>query len=195
MPASKVTWSDSRAVRRSTLRISVLPTPHAVCRVHCLVGSVRERALASEVIMQVRDIMTPNPSVVTRSESVVRAAALMRDRHIGMLPVVDDLHSRQLVGVLTDRDIIVRCVARERDVERPVRDLMTSQSLAFTHVDSNPEDVVGLMNRRHLRRIPVLDDLERVVGVVSSVDVSKRFAPRQAHVSGPQRVAHEAEAR
>jgi CBS domain-containing protein len=144
--------------------------------------------------MQVRDIMTPNPSVVTRSESVVRAAELMRDRHIGMLPVVDDLRSRQLVGVLTDRDIVVRGVARERDVERPVGDLMTSQPLSVTHVDTSPEDVVRLMRRRHLRRIPVLDDRDRVVGVVSSIDVAKRFVSQRTRVSGSERAVHEVSA-
>jgi CBS domain-containing protein len=144
--------------------------------------------------MQVRDIMTPNPSVVTRSESVARAAALMRDRHIGMLPVVDDLHSRRLVGVVTDRDIIVRGVAHEHDAERPVRDLMTSEPLAVTYVDTSPEEVVGLMERRHLRRIPVLDDRERVVGVLSSIDVSKRFVWRRARASDAARAVHEANA-
>lgn len=144
--------------------------------------------------MQVRDIMTPNPSVVTRSESVARAAALMRDRHIGMLPVVDDLHSRRLVGVVTDRDIIVRGVAHDQDVERPVRDLMTSEPLAVTYVDTSPEEVVGLMERRHLRRIPVLDDRERVVGVLSSIDVSKRFVWRRARASDAARTVHEANA-
>ena len=141
--------------------------------------------------MQVRDIMTPNPSVVTRRESVARAAALMRDRHIGMLPVVDDLRSRKLVGVVTDRDIVVRGVARDADVERPVDDLMTSQPLAVAHVDASPEEVVGLMNRSRLRRIPVLDDRERVVGIVASVDVSKRFTSRRARASGATAIVNE----
>jgi CBS domain-containing protein len=145
--------------------------------------------------MQVRDIMTPNPSVVTRTESVARAAALMRDRHIGMLPVVDDLHSRRLVGVVTDRDIIVRGVAHEQDVERPVRDLMTSEPLAVTYVDTSPDEVVGLMERRQLRRIPVLDNRERVVGIVASIDVSKRFVWRRTRASDAERVVHEATAR
>jgi CBS domain-containing protein len=147
------------------------------------------------VIMQVRDIMTPNPSVVTRSETVARAAALMRDRHIGMLPVVDDLHSRRLVGVVTDRDIIVRGVAHERDVDGPVRDLMTSAPLAVTYVDRSPDEVVGLMERRQLRRIPVLDDRERVVGIVASIDVSKRFVRRRTRASDPDRAVHEVTAR
>lgn len=145
--------------------------------------------------MQVRDIMTPNPSVVTRSESIVRAAALMRDRHIGMLPVVDDLHSRRLVGVVTDRDIIVRGVAHDQDIERPVRDLMTSESLAVAHVDTDPDEVVGLMHRRQLRRIPVLDGRERVVGIVSSIDLSKRLVWRRTRASDAEHAVHEATAR
>lgn len=125
--------------------------------------------------MQARDIMTPNPSVVTRNDSVARAAALMRDRRVGMLPVIDDLRSRRLVGVLTDRDIVVRGVAHERDVERPVGELMTTNSLAVARVEASPDDIVGLMNRQQLRRVPVVDERDRVVGVIALADVSKRL--------------------
>lgn len=125
--------------------------------------------------MQARDIMTPNPSVVTRNDSVARAAALMRDRRVGMLPVIDDLRSRRLVGVLTDRDIVIRGVAHERDVERPVGELMTTNSLAVARVEASPDDIVGLMNRQQLRRVPVVDERDRVVGVIALADVSKRL--------------------
>jgi CBS domain-containing protein len=131
--------------------------------------------------MKARNIMTPNPSVVTRDETIARAATLMRDRHVDMLPVVDDLRTRHLVGVLTDRDIIVRGVAGQRDVEQPVADLMTARPLAVVHVDTPPDEVIGLMNRRQLRRLPVLDDKERVVGVIALADLSKRARPPNAH--------------
>ena len=85
-------------------------------------------------------------------------------------------------------------VAEISDVERPVRDFMTSEPLAVTYVDTSPEEVVGLMERRHLRRIPVLDDRERVVGVLSSIDVSKRLAWRRARASDAARAVHEANA-
>ena len=132
--------------------------------------------------MQARDIMTPNPSVVTRSDTIARAATLMRDRHVGMLPVIDDLSSRHLVGVLTDRDIVIRGVARESDVGRLVGDVMTTERLAVARVDALPEDIADLMKHRQLRRIPVLDERGRVVGIVSMADLSRRFRSRTAHV-------------
>ncbi len=138
--------------------------------------------------MQARDIMTPNPSVVTRNETIARAATLMRDRHVAMLPVIDDLRTRRLVGVVTDRDIVVRCVAGQHDLERPVAELMTSRPLAV-HVDAKPEDVIGAMNQRQLRRVPVLDDRERVVGVIARADLSKRAYPTDTH---PARSGREA---
>lgn len=132
--------------------------------------------------MQARDIMTPNPSVVTRSDTIARAATLMRDRHVGMLPVIDDLSSRHLVGVLTDRDIVVRGVASESDLGRLVGDVMTSERLAIAHVDALPEDIADIMKRQQLRRMPVLDERERVVGVISMADLSRRFRSRSTHV-------------
>jgi CBS domain-containing protein len=143
--------------------------------------------------MQARNIMTPNPSVVTRDATVARAAALMRDRHIDMLPVVDDLRTRHLVGVLTDRDIVVRCVAGQLDVGRPVAELMTARPLAIVHVDSKPEEVIGLMNRSRLRRIPVLDDKERLVGVIARADLSRRArSPDARSLDGTQAPASDA---
>ena len=114
--------------------------------------------------VQARNVMTPNPSVVTRDATVARAARLMRDRHIDILPVIDNLRTRHLVGVLTDRAIV-----------RPVSDLMTEQPLAVVHVDTKPEDVIALMSRRHLRRIPVLDEKERLVGVIALADLTRRM--------------------
>lgn len=124
--------------------------------------------------MRARDIMTPNPSVAVPDDSIARAAALMRDRHVEMLPVIDNLRTRHLVGVVTDRDIVTRCVARGYEVERPVADLMTTGALAAVNIEATPEEVLALMNRRGLRRVPVVDDRARVVGVVTLADVAKR---------------------
>ena len=124
--------------------------------------------------MRARDIMTPNPSVAVPDDSIARAATVMRDRHVEMLPVIDNLRTRHLVGVVTDHDIVVRCVARGYEVERPVGELMTTASLAAVDIEATPEEVVALMNRRGLRRIPVVDDRARVVGVITLADVAKR---------------------
>jgi CBS domain-containing protein len=127
--------------------------------------------------MRARDIMTPNPSVVMPEDKIARVATLMRDRRLGMVPVIDNLRTRRLVGVVTDHDIVVRCVARQGDLDRPVSDLMTTEALSSIDVDATAEDVIALMHRTGLRRIPVLDERTRVVGVVSIVDISRRTRP------------------
>jgi CBS domain-containing protein len=134
--------------------------------------------------MQARNIMTPNPSVVTRGETIAQAAMLMRDRHVNILPVIDDLRTRHLVGVLTDRDIVVRGVAGRHDVERPVSELMTVAPLTVVHVDDAPDEVIRSMKRRHLRRLPVLDDKERLVGVIALADLTKRAHSSEARGLG-----------
>lgn len=127
--------------------------------------------------MKARDLMTAHPSVVTRDDSVAKAARIMRDRHLGLLPVLDDLSSRRLVGVLTDHDIIVRNVARGHDIGDSVRVCATSGDLATVPLDAEASDVLSLMERRSLRRLPVLDADGRVVGVITLTDLAQRLRP------------------
>jgi CBS domain-containing protein len=122
--------------------------------------------------------MCPNPSVVTRNESVARAATMMRERHVGVLPVIDDLRTRHLVGIVTARDIVVRGVASSREADRCIADLMTQPPLAVVHVDADVDDVMDVMNRERVRRLPVVDDRGRVVGIVALSDVAKRLYGR-----------------
>jgi len=141
--------------------------------------------------MQTRDVMCPNPSVVTRNESVARAATMMRDRHVGVLPVIDDLRSRHLVGIVTARDIVVRGMAEDQEGDRRIADLMTHPPLAVAHVDADVEDIMDLMNQNRVRRLPVVDDRGRVVGIVALSDVTKRLYRHQHDVPVPSSVARE----
>lgn len=139
--------------------------------------------------MKVRDIMTKDPKVLTREDDVASAARLMRAEDIGFIPIVGDLSDRKLVGVITDRDIAVRCVAAERGANTPLAEFMSSE-----HIDSaSPdEDVHALMRRMEddqVRRIPVLDESNRVVGVVAQADLCCRVGP-----SEPVAVEHVIEA-
>jgi CBS domain-containing protein len=147
--------------------------------------------------MKARDVMTAHPSVITPDEPVHRAAELMRDRRVGMLPVIDNLQSRRLKGVLTDRDIVVRCVASGRGLDAAVREHMTARHLTTARLDDDVHDVAHKMRRDHLRRIPVLSDDNQVVGVVAVVDLATRLRPAEpALVEGIERdAASSAEAR
>ncbi len=105
--------------------------------------------------MRARDIMTPNPLVVTPSDPVSHAAEIMRDAEIGIVPVVDDRERRHLVGVITDRDIAVRCVASQ-------------------HIP-----VLASMTHARVRRIPVVAEGNRLVGMISQADLATKLGPAQ----------------
>ena len=127
--------------------------------------------------MKARDVMTAHPSVITPEVPIHRAAELMRDRRVGMLPVIDSLQSRRLRGVLTDRDIVVRCIAEGRDARGTVLDVMSVRHLTTARLDDDVSSVAHKMRRDHVRRVPVVDDEHRVVGVVAVVDIATRLVP------------------
>ncbi|HEY3287210.1 MAG TPA: CBS domain-containing protein [Gemmatimonadaceae bacterium] len=147
--------------------------------------------------MKARDVMTAHPSVITPDEPVSRAAEVMRDRHVGMLPVIDNLNDRRLRGVLTDRDIVVRCVAEGHGLDSAVREVMTARHLTTVRMDDDVHTVAHKMRRDHIRRIPVLAADDRVAGVVAVVDLATRLRPADPHmVEGIEReVASPADAR
>ncbi|HJQ19917.1 MAG TPA: CBS domain-containing protein [Gemmatimonadaceae bacterium] len=124
--------------------------------------------------MKIQDIMTRDPRCVTRDTPVRDAALLMKQEDVGILPVVDGEHSRQLVGVVTDRDIALRVVADGRGANVTVGDVMSERSLATCAPDRDVNDAMDLMASEQVRRIPVVDERGMLVGIVSQADVVRR---------------------
>lgn len=120
--------------------------------------------------MKAQEIMTTNPSCVTPDTPLDEAARLMKDQNIGMLPVVETDDSDQLVGVVTDRDITIRHVAEGHTSVCSVKEAMTSH-VATARPDSNVEEVMDLMGREQVRRIPIVDERGALVGVVAQADI------------------------
>jgi len=106
--------------------------------------------------MRARDIMTPNPLVVAPTDPVSHAAEIMRDAEIGIVPVVDDRERRRLIGVITDRDIAVRCVASQHLPACDVRLHMSGEHLCTVAPDDDVSTVLALMTHDRVRRIPVV---------------------------------------
>ena len=116
----------------------------------------------------VRDAMTENPHSIGHSASVVEAARLMREEHIGSLPITDD---EQLVGMITDRDITTRVVAEAADAAKtPVGDVY-SRDLISVEPDRGLEEALELMARHQVRRLPVVEN-GRLVGIVAQADIA-----------------------
>ena len=125
--------------------------------------------------MQAREIMSKAPRTVTPDLSVREAAQLMKDEDVGVLPVVEAQGSdKRLVGMVTDRDIAIRVVAEGRtgDDSR-VRDIMSGSPKTVREND-NVNDVLELMGREKVRRVPVVDDRGTVVGIIAQADLARQ---------------------
>jgi CBS domain-containing protein len=126
--------------------------------------------------MKAREIMTRDPQVVTPNDPVSRAAQIMRDSDIGLVPVVDDVDSRRLRGVITDRDIAIRHVAERHGDDCRVGSHM-SEGLSRANPDDEMDEVLHTMQRQQLRRIPVVEEGDRLIGIIAQADVARRLGP------------------
>jgi CBS domain-containing protein len=120
--------------------------------------------------MNIRDIMTPNPRTVTPDDSIESAARIMRDEDTGAVPVVQD---GRPVGMLTDRDIVIRAVA-EGGSGRSVRDVVTERLISVSP-DASTREATDLMSEHQIRRLPVVEN-DRLVGIVSLGDLAVKEA-------------------
>jgi CBS domain-containing protein len=132
-----------------------------------------------EATMKARDIMTSDPSVITQREPVSRAAEIMHDLDVGIVPVVDDPSSMCLIGVITDRDIAVRCVAKKHGDSCIVGEHMTCDHLDTVCLDDDVEAVMALMARDQVRRIPVIGNDHRLAGIISQADLATKLGPKE----------------
>lgn len=116
--------------------------------------------------MHIRDVMTPNPTCVSPNDSIQNAARIMRDEDTGAVPVVEN---GRPVGIVTDRDIVVRAVAEDQ-LGRPIRDIVTGNIVAV-RPDMSTREAAELMSEHQVRRLPVVED-DRLVGIVSLGDLA-----------------------
>lgn len=130
--------------------------------------------------MKARDIMTPTPLAVLATDDVSKAAEIMRYESIGGVPVVQDLARPRLVGLITDRDITTRYVARRHHRPCAVAEVMTPAPLKTVTADADVSDIVALMESAEVRRIPVVSDDGMLIGIVAEADLVAKLPPAQS---------------
>jgi CBS domain-containing protein len=118
----------------------------------------------------VQELMSSNPKTVQLDQSIVDAARMMRDEDVGLLPVVEN---DRLVGTVTDRDITIRVVAQEKDpVSTSVREI-ASTDLVTVDPQQDLDEALRLMAQHQVRRLPVVEEDGRLVGIVAQADVAR----------------------
>jgi CBS domain-containing protein len=120
------------------------------------------------MVNSVREAMTEDPRSIGPSASVVEAARLIRDEHVGSLPITD---GDTLVGMITDRDITTRVVAEAADLATSSVGDVYSQDLISVEPDKDLDEALTLMARHQVRRLPVVED-GRLVGIVAQADIA-----------------------
>ena len=119
---------------------------------------------------RIADLMTQNPRTVSPDATVVEAATIMRDDDVGLVPVAE---GDRLVGTVTDRDITIRGVAEQRDPSSTRVSDIASTDLVTVDPDQSLDEALSLMARHQVRRLPVVEEDGKVVGILAQADVAR----------------------
>jgi CBS domain-containing protein len=125
--------------------------------------------------MKCNDVMTKEIFCCLPTDSLEEVASVMQSEDIGPVPIVDDMEQRSLIGIVTDRDIVLRAVARGLDPRTtPASDVMTREIITCAAEDA-VQAALDAMASHQVRRLPIVDREGRLVGIISQADVATRL--------------------
>src|SRR5215210_1176307 len=127
--------------------------------------------MAQDRNRHIRDVMTRNPECVSEKDSIRDVARIMKDQDTGVVPVVD---GKKIIGLITDRDIVVRGLAEGKNLENVrVNELMT-KSVRSVREDASLNEALELMSNAEIRRVAVVNSNDELVGIVSLGDIASQ---------------------
>jgi len=126
--------------------------------------------------------MTKNPLCCLPEDLVTKAAGLMKSENIGSIPVVENEQTRKLVGIVTDRDLTLKIVAEGLDAKSTKVETVMTRKMVTCHAEDDLQKALDAMAEHQLRRIPVVDGDNKIVGIIAQADVATR-------VDQPQKTA------
>lgn len=140
-----------------------------------------ERNHRKETEMNCSEVMTTGPSCCLPTDTAFDAAQLMKSEDVGPIPVVSDKQTKNLVGIVTDRDLALKVVAEGLDPKQTrIEEIMTT-GVMTCGPDDDVSDVLRLMEQHHVRRVPIVDD-DRLVGIIAQADIATRIdEPDKTH--------------
>jgi CBS domain-containing protein len=129
--------------------------------------------------MKIREVMSPNPVCCLPTDSAQRVARVMCDHNIGSLPVVMDQESRKLVGVITDRDLCCSVVADGLDTKTTTIEKFMTLNPVTCREEEDLENCERLLQEHQIRRIPIVDAKDSVIGIVAQADLALKDKPER----------------
>jgi CBS domain-containing protein len=118
----------------------------------------------------IKDVMTSDPCTIDAGKSVAYAAKMMRDEDVGLAPIVE---GDKLIGMLTDRDIAIRVVAEGKDPDQVTVREVASKQVVTIDPQQDLDEALRIMAKHQVRRLPVVEEDGRLVGVVAQADVAR----------------------
>lgn len=120
------------------------------------------------------EVMTKNPVCCLPTDMVAKAAQLMKSENIGSIPVIENEQTEKLVGIVTDRDLALRIIAEGRDAKSTNVETVMTRKVVTCRSDDDLQKALDAMAEHQLRRIPVVDNDNKVVGIIAQADVATR---------------------
>jgi CBS domain-containing protein len=124
----------------------------------------------------IKDVMTSDPCTIHADKSVAYAAKMMRDEDVGLAPIVED---DKLIGMLTDRDIAIRVVAEGRSPDQVTVGEVATKQVVTIDPQQDLAEALRIMAKHQVRRLPVVKEDGRLVGVVAQADVARKGDDKQ----------------
>jgi len=121
------------------------------------------------------EVMTKKTVCCLPDDLAVDAAQLMKNEHVGSIPVIEDQQTRKLVGIVTDRDLAIRIVSEGLDGKSTKVESIMTRNVVTCKAEDDLQTVVDAMSKHQLRRIPVVDDDNKVLGIIAQADVAIHF--------------------
>jgi CBS domain-containing protein len=118
--------------------------------------------------------MTKNPICCLPNDMAAKAAELMKSNNIGSVPVIENEQTRKLVGIVTDRDLTLKIVAEGLDAKSTKVDAVMTRKVVTCHADDDLQKALDAMAEHQLRRIPVVDNDNKILGIIAQADVATR---------------------
>jgi len=126
-------------------------------------------------MMKCNEVMTKNPVCCLPDDLVTKAAQLMKSEHVGSIPVIENEETRKLVGIVTDRDLTIRIVAEGLDARSTKVETVMARKVVTCGAEDDLQKAVDAMSNNQLRRMPIVDGDNKILGIIAQADVAVHF--------------------